>query len=540
MTFGLKTKLKKIALLAGIAFAVTQLGAAQNTAQAATPKNTLIIAKNISDIITLDPAEVFEFTAGELMANIYDRVMMFEPENLTKLVGGVAESFSVSADGKTVTLKIRSGQKFHSGNPVTAEDVVFSLQRVIHLNKTPVFIFTQFGWSKDNVESVIKQGDSSTVILTIKSDLSAGILLNSLQAGIGSVVDKKLVMSHQKEGDFGYDWLKNHSAGSGAFKLKTWKANELVVLEANPNYRHGAPKLKRVVLQHIAEASAQRLLLEKGDIDIARNLPPDQAAGLKGNSDVAVDYFPKATLVYLAANRSDKFLGHPKVQKALRYLVDYEGMTASFLKGQYKIHQAFWPSGLWGSLEETPFSLDVAKAKALLAEAGYANGAKITIDTLTRDPFGQIAQSLQQTLGQAGIESEIILSEGKTLWPKYRARKHQLIIAIWGPDYIDPHSNADSFAHNPDNRFEAKLTGKLAWRNAWTDDAVNQMTEQASAEVDVGKRTEIYLALQRKLQEDSPFSVLFQENELTARRSNVKGWVSGGSQDLVFYRNTSK
>ncbi|MBF0278049.1 MAG: ABC transporter substrate-binding protein [SAR324 cluster bacterium] len=540
MNLGLKKKFKKIALFAGIAFAVSQLGPVVNSVQAATPKNTLVIAKNISDIITLDPAEVFEFTAGELIANIYDRVMMFEPENLTKLVGGVAESYSISADGKTVTLKIRPGQKFHSGNPVSAEDVVYSLQRVIHLNKTPVFIFTQFGWSKENVSEVIKLVDSSTVELTIKSDLSAAILLNSLQAGIGSVVDKKLVMSHEKDGDMGYDWLKNHSAGSGAFSLKVWKANELVTLEANPDYRHGAPKLKRLVMQHVAEASAQRLLLEKGDIDIARNLPPDQAAGLKGNSDIAVDFFPKATLVYLAANREDKFVGHPKVQEALRYLVDYEGMTSSFLKGQYKIHQAFWPSGLWGSLEDTPFSLNVAKAKALLAEAGYADGFKVSIDTLTRDPFGQIAQSIQQTLGQAGIEAEIILSEGKTLWPKYRARKHQLIVAIWGPDYVDPHSNADSFAHNPDNRFESKLTGKLAWRNAWSDAAVNKMTEQASAEVDVSKRTEIYLALQKSLQQDSPFSVLFQENELTARRANVKGLVSGANFDLVFYRNTSK
>ncbi|MDH3912959.1 MAG: ABC transporter substrate-binding protein, partial [Rhodospirillales bacterium] len=113
-------------------------------ATAKTPNDTLVMAKDMSDIITLDPAEVFEFTGGELIANIYDRVMMFEPEDLTKLVGGVAESYTVSDDGKTITLKVRAGQTFHSGNPVTAEDVAFSLRRVIKLNKTPSFIFTQF------------------------------------------------------------------------------------------------------------------------------------------------------------------------------------------------------------------------------------------------------------------------------------------------------------------------------------------------------------------------------------------------------------
>src|SRR5210317_586332 len=100
------------------------------SAQAAPPKNTFVMAKDVSDIITLDPAEVFEFSGGEVIANIYDRLMMFEPENLTKLVGGVAESWEISNNGKTITFKIRPGMTFHSGNAVTAEDVVYSLRRV--------------------------------------------------------------------------------------------------------------------------------------------------------------------------------------------------------------------------------------------------------------------------------------------------------------------------------------------------------------------------------------------------------------------------
>ena len=435
-------------------------------ATAKTPNDTLVMAKDMSDIITLDPAEVFEFTGGELIANIYDRVMMFEPEDLTKLVGGVAESYTVSDDGKTITLKVRAGQTFHSGNPVTAEDVAFSLRRVIKLNKTPSFIFTQFGWSADNVDSLVKATDAMTVSLTINAEFSPGLVLNSLQAGVGSVVDKKTVMANEKDGDLGYEWLKNHSAGSGAFSLKTWNANELVTLEANPNYRHGAPGVKRVIIRHVPEPSAQRLLVEKGDVDIARNLQPDQIKGLAGNNDVVIGKYPKAGLTYVATNDAHEILGKPKVRLAMRYLIDYEGMVNSFLAGEYKIHQAVWPSGLWGSYDETPFSLDIGKAKALLAEAGYPNGFKIKIDTLTEAPFSEIAQSIQQSLAKAGIESQITLSEGKTLWPKYRARKHEIIVARWSPDYVDPHSNADAFAHNPDNRLEAKLTGVLAWRNA--------------------------------------------------------------------------
>ena len=151
-------------------------------------------------------------------------------------------------------------------SPVTAEDVAFSLRRVIKLNKTPSFIFTQFGWNADNVDSLVKATDAMTVSLTINAEFSPGLVLNSLQAGVGSVVDMKTVMANEQDGDLGYEWLKNHSAGSGAFSLKTWNANELVTLEANPNYRHGAPAMRRVIIRHVPEPSAQRLLIEKGEI----------------------------------------------------------------------------------------------------------------------------------------------------------------------------------------------------------------------------------------------------------------------------------
>ena len=130
--------------------------------------------------------------------------------------------------------------------------------------------------------------------------------------------------------------------------------------------------------------------------------------------------------------------------------------------------------------------------------------------------------------------------EGKTLWPKYRARKHDLILARWSPDYVDPHSNADAFAHNPDNRPEAKLTGVLAWRNAWAQDDVNAMAVAARNELDLAKRERIYLDLQKRLQTEGPYVILFQQNEQVARRANVKGFVSGSNFDLVYYRNVTK
>lgn len=524
------------ALAAGVA-----LIAPATPALAETPADTLVMAMRIDDIITMDPAEAFELSTGEINANIYDRIMMYEPEDLTTLTGGVAESWDISDDGKIITFTIRPGLTFHSGNPVRPEDVAWSLQRVVRLDKTPAFIVTQFGWTADNADDVIQVTDDGRVQITILEDFSPGLVLNALSAGVGSVVDRELVMEHEVDGDLGYEWLANHSAGSGAFSLVQWNANESVILEANPDYRHGAPAMSRVIIRHVPEPAAQRLLLEQGDIDIARTLTADQVAGLEGTEGIAIDDAPKATLYYLAANASAEHLSNPLVWEAMRYLVDYQGMADTFLRGQFIVHQTFWPTGLWASIADEPvYHLDVDRARELLTEAGYPDGFSLTIDSLNTSPYLEIAQSVQQTLGLAGIEAEIVPQDGSALWPKYRARRHELILARWSPDYVDPHSNADSFAHNPDNSEEAQLTGVLAWRNAWADEAITSLAVEARNEIDLDRRAELYAELQRVHRDTSPFIIMFQQNEQVVRQDDVQGFVSGPLFDLVFYRNVTK
>jgi peptide/nickel transport system substrate-binding protein len=114
-----------------------------STAYADTPSNTLVVAKAIDDIISLDPASNYEHSGTELINNVYEQLMQFEPEDITKLVGGAVESWTVSEDGKTFELKLRPGQVFHSGNAMTSSDVVFSLQRMVKMNKAPAFAVTQ-------------------------------------------------------------------------------------------------------------------------------------------------------------------------------------------------------------------------------------------------------------------------------------------------------------------------------------------------------------------------------------------------------------
>lgn len=506
---------------------------------AETPADMLVMGTRIDDMITLDPAEIFEFSAAEIANNMYDRIMTYDPGNFAELTGGVVRSWEISADGKTITFAMRDGLTFHSGNPVRAEDAVWSLRRVVKLNKTPAFILTQLGWTPENVDELIRVTGDGAFAITITEDFSPGLVLNALSATVGSVVDKEVVMANAADGDLGYNWLKTDSAGSGPFELRSWNANEAVILNRFDDYHAGAPAMRRVIVRHVAEPAAQRLLLEEGDIDIARTLTPDQLAGLEGTEGVVVEANPKSTLLYLAANDGHEVLGRPAVQDALRYLIDYQGMADTLLKGQVDVHQSFWPSGLWASADDRPYALDVARAEALLDAAGV-DDLQVTLDTLNSSPYMEIAQAVQETMGRAGIEVEIAPQDGSALWPKYRARRHELILARWGPDYLDPHSNADSFAHNPDNREEAQLTGKLAWRNGWSDPAINALTRTASRTLDLERREDLYAALQRLHQRVSPFAVMFQQNEVIARHADVDGFVSGPTFDLVFYDGVVK
>src|SRR5690606_685759 len=133
--------------------------------QAETPRNALVMAWTFDDIISLDPAEIFEFSAAEFAGNTYDRLIAYNPEDVSDIYGEAVESWTISDDGKTFTFKMRPGIEFASGNPMTAEDAVFSLQRAVILDKSPAFILTQFGFTADNVAEKIRATDDMTFVL---------------------------------------------------------------------------------------------------------------------------------------------------------------------------------------------------------------------------------------------------------------------------------------------------------------------------------------------------------------------------------------
>ncbi|MCZ8105314.1 MAG: ABC transporter substrate-binding protein [Burkholderiales bacterium] len=522
-------------LIGAAAFAALLAG----TAMAATPKDTLVVAWAIDDIITMDPAESFEISAGEIMGNSYDRLLRYDVSDPSKLVPDLATSWTVSADGRTFTFNLRPGMKFASGNPITAEDAAFSIQRAVILDKTPAFILTQFGLTKDNVKDKVKATGPLTMTLETDKTYAPSFVLNCMTANVAAVVDKALVMSKEQNGDMGYGWLKTNFAGSGPLKLREWRANEIVALERNDNYFGDKSKLARVIYRHVKEAATQRLLLEKGDADVARNLTPQDLDALASNKDVKTTGTPKGTVYYFSLNQKNANLAKPEVREAFKWLVDYGAIGDTLIKNIGVVHQNFLPVGLMGASTENPFKLDVDKAKALLAKAGLGNGFKVTMDVRTTQPVQGIAEAFQQTAKRAGIDVEIIPGDGRQTLTKYRARQHDIYIGQWGADYWDPHTNADTFARNPDNSDDAK-SKPLAWRNAWAIPELTKKADAAALERDTDKRKAMYLEMQAEFRNTSPFVMIYQMNEVAAYRANVEGLKIGPTSDATYMFKVTK
>ena len=522
-------------LIGAAAFAALMAGAAV----AATPKDTLVVAWAIDDIITMDPAESFEISAGEIMGNSYDRLLRYDVNDPSKLLPDLAKSWKVSDDGKTFTFEIRDGAKFASGNPVTAEDIAFSLQRAVILDKTPAFILTQFGLTKDNVKDKVKATGPLTVVVETDKSYAPSFVLNCMTANVAAIVDKKLVMSKEQNGDLGYAWLKTNYAGSGPLKIREWRANEILALERNDNYYGEKSKLARVIYRHVKEAATQRLLLEKGDADIARNLTPQDLDALASNKEIKETGTPKGTVYYISLNQKNEKLAKPEVREAFKWLVDYGAIGDTLIKNIGIVHQNFLPVGLLGASTENPYKLDVDKAKALLAKAGLGSGFKVTMDVRTVQPVQGIAEAVQQTAKRAGIDIEIIPGDGKQTLTKYRARTHDMYIGQWGADYWDPHTNADTFARNPDNSDDAK-SKPLAWRNAWAIPELTKKADAAAMERDTEKRKAMYADMQAEFRQTSPFVLIYQMNEVAAYRANVQGLKIGPTSDATYMFKVTK
>jgi peptide/nickel transport system substrate-binding protein len=508
-------------------------------AEAATPKNVVVQAKAIDDIIgAFDPAESYEYSDNEVCGNMYRKLIIPDPANADRLIGDLAEKWEVSKDGLTFTFQIRKGVLFDSGKPLTAEDVAFSLQRVVKLNKTPGFILTQFGWNADNVEKMITAKSDSVLELQLPAIQASTFVLYCLSATVGCVVEKAVVMANQTNGDLGNAWLKSHSAGAGSYRLVDWAANDHITLETNP---HAAvkPHIGRNIIRHTPEPAAQLLVLQRGDADIARDLNADQLKSIQKDANFTLAKSNQLTSMYVGCNKAQPEFQKPEVTQAIKWAIDYDTIATNITPNVWTPCQTFLPKGSPGVIPDEPFKRDVAKAKALMAKAGYAEGFTATMDYFAKAPFDAVAQAIQANLADIGIKVQLLAGVGKQVTTKMRARQFQMTLMTWFPDFLDPHSNAQAFNYNLDDSDNSKI--KLpAWRCHFADKELSDLVDKASKELDSKKRMEMYAKMQRDSMERSPMCFILQNAEIATMHKGVSGISLGLLPDYTRYAGITK
>ncbi|MBD8493091.1 ABC transporter substrate-binding protein [Pseudomonas syringae] len=489
---------KRLPWLLCLALTATFLHTPAVQARGETPVDQLVVGMSMINLLSLDPAAATGLEVSEVNSNVYDMLLEQDAARPDQLVPALAERWEISPDRMRLTFHLRAGVTFHSGNPLTAQDVAWSLQRVVTLNKALASTWKAYGYSADNVTRLVRAEGPLTFVMDLPKPTDPMLVLNTLATSPSAfVVDRLTVQQHAQGDDQGAAWLTTHTAGSGAFKLDIWRANDVILMTRFDNYWRGPAKMRRVVMRNMTESQALRLMVERGDLDVARGMAATDIKALTRSDDVEVQTIPRGTLYYVAMSMEQPLFKDIKVRQAVRSLIDYEGINNVVMPHYGIINQRPMQLGLQARLDDPGYRLNVAQAKRLLAEAGYPEGFKITIRSLTDSPFINIATSLQSTLAQAGIQANIITGTGNQIYGAMRDRKFDILVGRGGGGAErHPHSSLRALVYNPDNREQAKLTNFQGWRTSFFDPQINSLIEQAEQERDPGRQLALYQQIQ--------------------------------------------
>ncbi|WP_455476755.1 ABC transporter substrate-binding protein [Bartonella sp. B41] len=509
-------------------------------ASAKTPVDTLVMVWNIDAITSFDPAQVNDVYSSEIITNVCDTLVSSDPNDVTKLVPRLAESWDISSDdySTTITFHLRDNLKFFDGRTARASDLVWSMKRVIKLKMAGASTFIDYGITAQTVDDAIQAPDDKTVVMKFDKPYPGELLLDHVMSRpVAILLDRETIMKHEKDGDLGSRYLAAHAACVGPYQLKSWRPNEGVLLHASPYYWGEAPKLKKILIRHVSEPSTQRLLLQKQDVDVARDLTPDDLADLQATTDVRVEKVLEFSMMYWGFNMTNPVFANEKVRLAMRYLIDYDGLEKTVLKDGAVARASFIPIGILGALSEKegqPFKFDIQKAKQLLIEAGYPNGFEANF-LVPAFPYAlELAQSIQNNAEKVGVRLKIERLAGSQLFSKLYARTFDTIFVGWNNDSADPHTMASRIIFNPDNRFEAKNTAYPSWQHGYFDADMNRKVEGALFEKDRQKRIEKYANLQRELMQKGPYAFIYQRYSRASIAPSVKKWVWNNGPHIFY------
>jgi peptide/nickel transport system substrate-binding protein len=479
------------------------------------PPPTLVMLSNIDDLITLDPHHAYETSNLLIHASTYDTLTEFRPQDLTQVAPRLADRWDVSADGLTYTFYLHPGVTFTSGNPVTAEDVRFSWTRLQNIKDNPAFYA--------DIIADVQALDEATVQVTLTEPSPA--FLGICAAPAMSILDSQVVMAQggtdapdADQTDKAKDWLDQNSAGSGPFILTSWTPKAEVVLEANPNYWRGAPELGRVIVKHTSDPTIAFQMVQRGDADLYDGLDPDLVDQAQADPNLNVVIGQTLNQNYLAMTSSAELsapLADKRVRQAIALSIDYDGLIQALLQGYGQRAPSIIPLGILGVDPAMTQGRDLAKAAALLQEAGYGDGIEVALSYGSNPTRETIAAKLKSDLAEAGITVNLNPMEQSVYLTDMRAQKLAFCFGGWTPDYLDPTMWTDYFSY---------ADRGIAKRMLYSNPEAEAYARIVGTELDLAKREQAIKDLQRVLMDDMAFTMLYQNQQITVMNKDVKGY----------------
>ena len=486
---------KRTGLIVGVALLLLNSTVGSAIAQ---DDNTLVVARP-ADIFTFDPYNTQDDRSMFTQLTVFERLVKLS-EDGTSVEPELATEWTVAEHGMSATFKLRDDVTFWNGNPMTAEDVVFSLTRAIDQTGSWGFLFSPI----KAVEAV----DMHTVKFVMSEPFAP--LLPALSTFAGGIYEKANFIAQGNLAGV-------NPMGTGAFMLESWNRGQDVVLVANPNYwQEGKPSVDKIIFRVVGDETARTLQVASGGIQVATDVPANQIDQIIAGGGKVVTVGGSA-VGFVTMNQKVKPFDEAAVRCAMAWSVDRESIARSIYFGRAAAAKSILPHATFFYDPDTsPIGYDLDKARALLATSTVPNGFSFTTTVPSGDNTKlSIAQIWAASLAQIGITMNIEQIEATTAQELYNTEQFTMRISAWTNDTPDPDQLMGvALDYQPQNGLHS------SYRN----DAARDLVLAGRSELDPEKRQEIYSELQEIVNQDCPFIYTVEEDRIFATSPRLEGF----------------
>ena len=492
----MKKKLHLLVLALLSVFLFISCGGSKETAGAkAATKDTLVVA-NGADAKSLDPHATNDAPSSKVTVQIYDRLV--EQDENMNIIPSLAESWE-QPDDVTTVFHLRKGVKFHNGEPLTAADVKFSLDRMKSSPQVSHIIGTV-----DKVEVV----DENTVKVITKQPF--GALLSHLCHPTAAILNEKAVKAAG-------DSYGQHPVGTGPYKFVSWASGDRIVLEANPDYFLGETPIKNVIFRAIPEATNRTIGLETGEIDIAYDIEGMDKERIREDKNLVFLEEPSLSIDYIGFNTKKAPFNDVRVRQAIASVINVDDIISTVYKGSAtKANSLIGPKVFGHSDEAKAWTVDIDKAKALLAEAGYPNGFKSKIWINENPDRRDIAIIVQDQLRAIGVDIAVETLEWGAFLDGTSRGDHEMFILGW----VSVTGDADYGLYA---MYHSSAKGGAGNRDFYENPKVDELLDKAKMTTDPEERKKLYEEIQLLIVDDAPDIMLYNRILAVGAQKNIKG-----------------